>query len=280
MKDFLQQVPGFRSNKTWKKVTASIFYALLLMSIIGGGLEGLLITGGLGLLVFSIIEIVGNKRKGNKVAAPIAILLIAAILIAAGGSISTENKAIAEDNEKIESLMKDNKELKSEIEDLKSVNENLKSDNEELKSLDNKFEDENNELKSENNELEDEVRDLKEEIEELKKDVKDLEAKKEREKKEQEKKVAAASKKSSTKSSSTKSTVSGSTNTKSSSKKTVSSGSGNSSKGSSSQSGKGQVYVTPTGSKYHSKACGRGNYTASTLANAKARGLTPCSKCY
>ncbi|WP_099223919.1 hypothetical protein [Listeria costaricensis] len=41
-----------------------------------------------------------------------------------------------------------------------------------------------------------------------------------------------------------------------------------------------QVLVTPTGSKYHTHKCGNGTYTPTTLADAKARGLTPCSKCY
>lgn len=40
------------------------------------------------------------------------------------------------------------------------------------------------------------------------------------------------------------------------------------------------VYVTPTGTKYHSRICGKGNYTLATLSEALARGLTPCSKCY
>ncbi|MCD0887282.1 serine protease, partial [Staphylococcus aureus] len=40
------------------------------------------------------------------------------------------------------------------------------------------------------------------------------------------------------------------------------------------------VLVTPTGSKYHARKCGNGTYTATTLADAQARGLTPCSKCY
>lgn len=40
------------------------------------------------------------------------------------------------------------------------------------------------------------------------------------------------------------------------------------------------VYVTRTGSKYHAKKCGNGTYTASTLTAAKARGLTPCKKCF
>lgn len=40
------------------------------------------------------------------------------------------------------------------------------------------------------------------------------------------------------------------------------------------------VYVTPTGSKYHTHKCGNGNFYQTTLSAAKARGLTPCKKCY
>ena len=40
------------------------------------------------------------------------------------------------------------------------------------------------------------------------------------------------------------------------------------------------VYVTPTGSKYHTHKCGRGNFYQTTLFNALARGLTPCKKCF
>lgn len=40
------------------------------------------------------------------------------------------------------------------------------------------------------------------------------------------------------------------------------------------------VYVTKTGSKYHTRKCGNGNFYQQTLSEAKARGLTPCSKCY
>ena len=40
------------------------------------------------------------------------------------------------------------------------------------------------------------------------------------------------------------------------------------------------VYVTPTGKRYHySKDCAGKNGKATTLQNAKARGLTPCQKC-
>lgn len=40
------------------------------------------------------------------------------------------------------------------------------------------------------------------------------------------------------------------------------------------------VYVTPTGKRYHySKNCAGKNGKATTLQNAKARGLTPCAKC-
>lgn len=40
------------------------------------------------------------------------------------------------------------------------------------------------------------------------------------------------------------------------------------------------VYVTPTGSKYHSHKCGNGTYTPAPLSSALSRGLTPCSKCF
>lgn len=40
------------------------------------------------------------------------------------------------------------------------------------------------------------------------------------------------------------------------------------------------VYVTPTGSKYHTHKCGNGTYSPATLEEAQARGLTPCSKCF
>lgn len=40
------------------------------------------------------------------------------------------------------------------------------------------------------------------------------------------------------------------------------------------------VFVTPTGEKYHSRAHGRGNFTPSTLGEAKQKGLSACSVCY
>ena len=40
------------------------------------------------------------------------------------------------------------------------------------------------------------------------------------------------------------------------------------------------VYVTKTGSKYHSQKCGNGTFSQTTLSNAKKMGLTPCQKCF
>jgi uncharacterized protein YjdB len=40
------------------------------------------------------------------------------------------------------------------------------------------------------------------------------------------------------------------------------------------------IYVTRTGSKYHTHKCGNGTYYASTRSAALARGLTPCQKCF
>lgn len=40
------------------------------------------------------------------------------------------------------------------------------------------------------------------------------------------------------------------------------------------------VYITKTGKKYHyENPCGNGTYYASTLSEAKSRGLGPCEKC-
>lgn len=50
--------------------------------------------------------------------------------------------------------------------------------------------------------------------------------------------------------------------------------------GSSTQTGQGEVFITPTGKKYHARACGKGNYSATSLSDAQSRGLEPCKKCY
>lgn len=41
-----------------------------------------------------------------------------------------------------------------------------------------------------------------------------------------------------------------------------------------------RVLVTPTGKKYHNHVCGNGTYNESTLDQALAAGLEPCSKCF
>lgn len=40
------------------------------------------------------------------------------------------------------------------------------------------------------------------------------------------------------------------------------------------------VYITRTGSKYHTHKCGNGTYFPASLSNAQSQGLTPCSKCF
>lgn len=40
------------------------------------------------------------------------------------------------------------------------------------------------------------------------------------------------------------------------------------------------VYITKTGSKYHTHKCGNGTYYAVSRSTALAKGLTPCKKCY
>lgn len=40
------------------------------------------------------------------------------------------------------------------------------------------------------------------------------------------------------------------------------------------------VYITRTGSKYHTHKCGNGTYYRATLKKAKSLGLKPCKKCF
>lgn len=40
------------------------------------------------------------------------------------------------------------------------------------------------------------------------------------------------------------------------------------------------VYITRTGSKYHTHKCGNGTYFPASLSDAQSQGLTPCSKCF
>ncbi len=42
----------------------------------------------------------------------------------------------------------------------------------------------------------------------------------------------------------------------------------------------GEVLITGTGSKYHSRECGNGTYSPISLESAQSMGLTPCEKCY
>ena len=40
------------------------------------------------------------------------------------------------------------------------------------------------------------------------------------------------------------------------------------------------VLITETGTKYHSRECGSGTFSQTTLEQAQDMGLTPCEKCY
>ena len=40
------------------------------------------------------------------------------------------------------------------------------------------------------------------------------------------------------------------------------------------------VYITRTGSKYHTHKCGNGTYFPASLSEAQSQGLTPCNKCF
>lgn len=63
MKEILKYIPGFRSNTTWKKILASIYYVLAV--ILGFAEPGLfLFLAAVPFLVFSFVDLIQHKKKG------------------------------------------------------------------------------------------------------------------------------------------------------------------------------------------------------------------------
>ncbi|MFT5871802.1 MAG: hypothetical protein ACI8WT_000723 [Clostridium sp.] len=79
MKNILQYLPGFRTNKKWKKVIASIYYVLCLL-MLTSGIGVFLTTISLPFIIFSIKDV--TKQRNKKV----ILTLIGAILIFGIGS--------------------------------------------------------------------------------------------------------------------------------------------------------------------------------------------------
>lgn len=242
MKELLKYVPGFRSNTNWKKVIATIYYIIGLTAIFDSIWTFITVIT-FPFLIFSFVGLI-KRRKNLKSTPKILLPFIASLLIfsLAGNLIPPATV----ESEKQSLVSEQKEEPKLEQENLKL--EEAKKEKERLEEEAQKLEEERIEKeKIEEERINAEENAKKEEI-----------ALAEQLKKEEATKLAIPAP----------------------SEATGSSSGGGSSTGPATQTGQDEVYITPTGTKYHSRACGKGNYSATTLENAKSKGLTPCKKCY
>lgn len=136
MDKFLQHIPGFRSNKTWKKVIAIIYYLITLLMFFGDWTAGLFLLAG-PFVVFSFIDLVQSKKQGSPLQKTlIPFLLSFALMItglAAEGPIAKEaaqkEQARITEEEEQERLEKE----KQEKEEKKKLEEEQKRKEEERK---------------------------------------------------------------------------------------------------------------------------------------------------
>lgn len=264
MKDFLKHVPGFRSNTTWKKIMAGFFYFAMLFGMITEGVQALLIGGGIMLLVLSVKGLVDNKKNKEPLKTPLLLLLVGIILFNSGSQLASSKSIVAEENEAIRVVEEEKDNLQVEITKLREENTVLEGKNKELTE-------ENERLVAEERKRKEEVEELAKKEEEAKlaeeqrieEEAKKQEEAKKLEVEKKEKEAAAAKSQQSAKSSS--------------------SSGANVSKSAPAKQGvdnTAQILRTKSGTKYHRRKCGNGNFFATTLNEAKAIGLSACSKCF
>lgn len=80
MAKFLGYIPGFRSNITWKKVVACIYY-LFCVLMLAGGLPMFLFFLSIPFAVFNLIDVIRRKKANEPLKAPLSICLIATVLL-------------------------------------------------------------------------------------------------------------------------------------------------------------------------------------------------------
>lgn len=109
VKEFLKYIPGFRSDKKWKKIIASIYYLFTLLMLVAG-IDAFLFFFALPFIVFSIVDLV-KAKKNNKSMKAAAIMLIISLIVA-GGSINNidaveNNVPEVEEIDKVEEVKED-----------------------------------------------------------------------------------------------------------------------------------------------------------------------------
>lgn len=108
-KNILQYIPGFRSNTTWKKIIAIIYFVLVLFS---GNISFTLIGLALPFFIFTIVDLIKNRNVKRDNRAQIIIFTISFVLIVVGSKIYNKKEktnslpTTAEENIEEEKLRK------------------------------------------------------------------------------------------------------------------------------------------------------------------------------
>lgn len=101
----IRYIPGFRSDTTWKKVVAALYYLMAFLAFFGDLAFGVFMLS-IPFFVFNLIDLFRIKKKGipaSKVVIPFALsfILIFSILVYIGGSGDYSQEAGAEPQESI-----------------------------------------------------------------------------------------------------------------------------------------------------------------------------------
>ncbi len=130
MKDFLKYIPGFRSDKRWKKVIAVIYYLFsLLMLVAEIGLSLFLL--GMPFLIFSIVDLFKSKKQ-NKPIKTAAIGLVISLLVTSVGFAMIEpvETDVGKDEPVVEEVEDEPEEIEEEIEEPEEPEEPKKPEKE------------------------------------------------------------------------------------------------------------------------------------------------------
>lgn len=120
MENLLYYVPGFRTNKLWKKVIASIYYAMCVISLLGDFGFSLIMTT-IPFILFTGISVVKHRDKSTApILAGSMILFIVGIIMSSSSGMKAVDKTItAEAPVAVVAPVKTPKEIKKEADQAK-----------------------------------------------------------------------------------------------------------------------------------------------------------------
>lgn len=118
MKEFINYIPGFRSNKIWKKIIATIYYFIALLGLFDG-IGMFLFLLGMPFIVFSIADVF-KSRKANKPSKTAILTLIISLVVTSIGFAMIEpaetNTADKEEPAAVEEVSEDEPKKVKEVE--------------------------------------------------------------------------------------------------------------------------------------------------------------------